>query len=109
MREYLQEKLPHTMPLFLVAHAQTDWSDWSLKVLISRVIEKIGDILIPLMLAILFFTFAFNIALFILDISKGKSVTAEQALKRLGYPVLALFILFSIWGFVKILQILFGG
>ena len=97
------------VPTFAQDGAATDWSGWTLKVLVSRLIEKIGNILIPLALAILFFMFIFNIALFILAINKGEKDIAGLAKKRLAYPVLALFVLFSIWGLVTILQILFRG
>ena len=89
--------------------AVSDWSSWNLKVLVSRIIEKMADTVIPLMLAILFFAFVLNIAIYIYAVNKGGKNIGELSQKRLVYPVLALFILFSVWGFVRILQTLFGG
>lgn len=91
-----------------IAFAQ-DWSGWTLKTLVSRIIESFSTIFIPLALALVFFFFVFNIVVYLHTVNKGGKDIAEVSRKRLVYPVLALFVLFSIWGFVRIIQVLFGG
>ena len=112
-RVYRQIVLNAALFMPLIAYgedgAAADWSGWTLKILVSRIIETLSTIFIPLALAIVFFFFVLNIALYIWAVNRGEKGIAELSKKRLVYPVLALFVLFSIWGFVRIIQILFGG
>ena len=79
----------------------------SLKTLVDQFIKVVGGLLIPLAVAFLFFIFVLNIAKYIQAMNTGNSDITEMAKKRLLYPILILFTIFTIWGFVYLLRVLF--
>lgn len=96
-----------SLPVY--AQGSSDWSGWTFKIFVSRIIESFSTIFIPLALVAVFFFFVFNIVMYLHAVNRGGKDIAGLSTKRLVYPVLALFVLFSIWGFVRIIQVLFGG
>ena len=98
--------------LFLLvprAHAFS-LSDLSLKTLVDEIIALVGGLLIPFSIAVLFLIFLINIVLYLYAIHTGQEKDmVSLARKRLLYPVFVLFAVFSLWGFIELIRILFGG
>ena len=90
-----------------VASAPSD--GFSLKNLVDVFIQVIGGVLIPLAIALLFLVFVVSIIRYIAATQSGSNNMIDLAKKRLLYPLIILFFVFTLWGIIEILRILFSG
>ena len=90
-----------------VASAPSD--GFSLKNLVDVFIQVIGGVLIPLAIALLFLVFVVSIIRYIAAAQSGSNNMIDLAKKRLLYPLIILFFVFTLWGIIEILRILFGS
>ena len=82
---------------------------FSLKNLVDVFIQVIGGVLIPLTIALLFLVFVVSIISYITAAQSGSNNMIDLAKKRLLYPLIILFFVFTLWGIIEILRILFSG
>ena len=83
------------------------WADLSLKGLSDFFIKIIGGVLIPIAIAVVFLMFVYGIVKYLHAANTGSKSMVDEAKNRLLYPLLAILILFTLWGIVEILRILF--
>ena len=83
-------------------------NELSLKTLVDVIIAFVGGGLIPLVIGVLFLVFIVNIILYFYAINTGQEKsTGALARKRLLYPLLTIFVVFTLWGFVYMLRLVF--
>ena len=95
-------------PLTVHAQGGPTWEKLSLKGVIDVIIAVVGGFLLPIAITILFLVFVVGIISYIRKANSGGKDMAEAAQKRLLYPVIIMFILFTLWGLVNLIQILFS-
>ena len=91
-----------------VSYAQTPLFNLSLRELVDTIIRVVGGTLIPLAITVLFLVFVYGIVVYIKETRGGSKNMAELAVKRLWYPVIILLLVFTLWGIIAVLRILFS-
>ncbi len=81
----------------------------SLRELVDTIIKVVGGTLIPLAITVLFLVFVYGIVVYIKETHGGSKNMAELAVKRLWYPVIILLLVFTLWGIIAVLRILFSA
>lgn len=88
-----------------LAFAQTDFDIGGIETLIDRIGSLIQQ-MIPFVAALALLFFFYGLAKFIL--SAGNEDAREEGKKIMFWGVIALFVMASIWGIIKVLAQLFG-
>ena len=70
----------------------------------AHLIEFVQEALIAPAFIIVFLVFVYSVARFIMDIQKGSTEISKEAYKRLFYPILAVFLLISLFSIIWILR-----
>lgn len=74
----------------------------NLRNIADYLISLIGGALIPIGIGILFIVFFYKILMYVYSTSMGKS---ESFADYILWPVVGIFVLFSVWGFIYLLQL----
>ena len=82
---------------------------YSLKGVVDTLISIIGGFLIPISVAILFFVFVHSIIRFLLALNAGERDVSGLAGRLLLNPILVLFFIFTMWGILYLIRLLFSS
>lgn len=92
----------------IVQKAYAQESASTLKGIIDYLIQLLGGVLIPISVAILILMFIYNIFLYLKAINDGDT-DADKHQKRLLYPVIIIFLVFTLYAFIELFRIFFGA
>ena len=106
MRSVVAQWWVGVVSLFWGSSMTTIAQGYSLKGIVDVLIATIGGYLIPLSIALLFIVFVYSILRFLWVMNAGSQDLSSHAKNFLLYPVIILFIVFSLWGILSLIRLI---